>query len=219
MRRISNYLSTVWSRKEHPYKIPAFSIGFLGLVLYLICFVDDIVYSIVYAGYFDLSMVIDLIFYGLVFYYLLYYNYIDNTRAISGILCYVLYVVLNAIINAFFGGTLSIISVFLSGSVWLIVLEAISLAILVMIAVSGFHLYKRSRSYVYGVFHNWKNLRNWALAFTILNVLYQSTSLVFLITLGSGYIGWDWALAAFSILTPICITLCCFFTLLRMKGF
>lgn len=215
VKRLLQYFRVTFDTQYHPYKIPAFFIGLLGLCLFL----GNVIYNTVVGGILYIgnpSNLISIIFYLLLFYFLVYYNYIDNTRAFSGILIFVFNAILNGILNVIYGYSAGLLSIFTSGfDPWIFAYIAY-IAIMIAVVVLGILLYRYSRLYVMGFYRNWKKVRNIGLAFTIVMVLLEVPSILVSL-LASGF-----AFSIYLVLSPlmnICIALCCFFTLIRLKGF
>ncbi len=186
-------------------------------------FISNVVYGTVMDGILYIGNpgnLLSIVFYLLVFYCLVYFNYVDSGNAYTGILLYVFNVVVNFILGFFLEFGFSLVNIFLSGDIAVIAVGSISLLFTVLTIVSGILVYVRSKAYLRNRYANWRALRNWSLLFTVLSILSSLSTLVLLILpIIGGHIDISLLFMVFECLVPSSIALSCFFTLMRLKGF
>lgn len=215
MKRFLRRLRYTFDRSIHPYKIPALIFIVLATGMYLAYYITNCVKSgISYAG--NPNNVVDVLLYALVCGFLLVFNFKDDSRAYNGLSLYIFMTIIDALflaiaqgIFAFIGGMQASSPGFWISLLWLVILVAT--------VVAGIYVYSLSRRYIRGYYRNWDAVRNWALLFTILVVVYQGLSVALFCL---DFVSFS---AAFVLILPslanLCIAICCFFTLLRFKGF
>lgn len=220
MKKFFDYFSRTFSREYHPYKIPAFGFALIGFIFFL----TSTIYSAVVEGIAFIGnpmTLINILFYLLVYYHLVYFNYVDNGLAYNGLLYFVFSEVINTLLMILAQGANFIVSLFTMEPIF-IAATFLQLAFTVLTAVSGIFLYIRSRAYVNGRYYKWDVVRNWALVFTILSVLTVLATVFFLavpfIIDGLPFTTL-YVFMFLELLSPVCIALSCFFTLMRLKGF